>query len=841
MATASVFGSPSPYASGRRLRLSQLWQVPAFVVGLLAVVGVGVAIPLRHPPSVLQRERDIVTVRKALDRKGASAESVLPLAEKILAEAVGQPERAGEAHFLLGSVYQRLAEQRPPVPVGTARKNALTHLEQAEALGVAPADEDKLRCRLARAWFDEGLHTRRVIAYLKSSIVHGADDPARAYAMLGRAYMRLPAPDLDAALEATLKVLALPTDDDEILVPARLLCGEIYLQQKKPLEALKLLETIGSRAPDALLSRARYLRGRCSQDLGMWDKAIPLWQEVLRTGQEREVGRGVILYYLGLCHHNLEQPDDRAAVKFWEEALKLGGEAGQAAALCLAEIRLGAGEGGANLRDVAEALEAYRQALNGVSGPDGYRNALVDRDRVCRQIAWGCATLRDGREFERSLELAELYKKVAAPGEAENLEGEAAEAWARDLEGQPAPADKKAVTSRDEMIRSQLHRAGSAFRAAAAQRTDGISLLWRSSACFLHGQHFAEAAAVLEQLTTHKLDDDKAGEAWFSLAEVRMVLSQQAKSDSSQHWQKRALEAYLKAIEYPGPFASRARYQLALAELRAKPLNDDDAVKHLQQAQTLLEQNLDATLAGAAPDAQEKSLFELANLLMQRNKLDEARVQLIKAIERYPANPAIVQAREQLAECFRRLADEESDYLVKTEAKGDAQIRHRRNREAYLEDAVKQYQSLADELSDPARSGHLTPDEQGLVLRSRFAVAACRLAQENMTREALRLYKILAMDYANRLDGLLACEKVWTCVWRLAEQEKDRNELRKAWMEEGRAGLRKAWDILYKLPESAFKDSADGRTREQWDKWIRERAQYFAKPAEQQAPTGGTK
>jgi tetratricopeptide (TPR) repeat protein len=827
MATERAFRTVSPYASARSLRFSQLWQVPIFFVGLLAVIGVCAAIPLRHPPAVVRRERDIVTIRKALAKKGGAVEAVLSLAEKALADAAHEPARAGEAHFLLGSVYQRLADQRSPLQVATARKNALLHLEKAERYGVPEPDRQKLTYRLAHAWFAEGLHTRRVIDYLNRSVTHGADDLAQGYALLGQAYMRLQPPNLDAALCASLRVLGLPSDDDDILIPARLLCGEIYLKQKKPLEALKLLETVGSRAPHALLARARYLRGRCSQDLGMWDKAIPLLQEVLRDGTDLPAGRGHILYFLGLCYHNLDQPDEVAAVKFWEDALKVGGEAGQAAALCLAEVRLGAGAPGADLRNPAAALDAYRQALSSVHDSHGYDNGLVNLERARHQIAWGCAALREGNDFERSLQLAQLYKKLAPNGEAEVLEGEAAEAWALVLQEKPVPGAADEAGSRDEKARSQLFRAATAFRAAALQRPDNerAALLDRSSACFVRGRHFAEAEAALENLTALKLDDQKAGEAWFTLAETRMVLSQQDPTQQDR-WQKRALEAYLKAIEYPGPSASRARYQLALAELRAKPLNEEDAARHLQQAQTLLEQNLDAALAGIAPDAQEKSLFELASLLFTRNKFDEARIQLVKAIDRYPANPGILQARDQLAECFRRLADEEIDYLAKTDAKGETQIHHRRKKEAYLEEAAKYHQKLADDLTDTARKSRLNDDDRALLLKARFAVAACRLDQENMTREALRLYKILANDYAHRLDGLLACEKIWTCIGRLGD------------LQEGTEGLRKAWDTLFKLPDSAFKGPAGTRTREQWEKWIRERAAYLRPAAGAKSPSG---
>src|SRR5262249_33118202 len=146
--------------------------------------------------------------------------------------------------------------------------------------------------RLGKVWAQTGQGPARVIEYLSRSVAEAADDPAEGYRLLAEASMALPAPNLEAAYDAGLKLLALPTDNEEVLGPARLLCGDILLRQKRPGEALKMLENIGGRAPRPVLVRARYLQGVCCQELNLWDKAIPVWQAVLHQPGAAPGGRG---------------------------------------------------------------------------------------------------------------------------------------------------------------------------------------------------------------------------------------------------------------------------------------------------------------------------------------------------------------------------------------------------------------------------------------------------------------------------------------------------------------------------------------------------------------------
>src|SRR5689334_10435024 len=98
---------------GRTARApAQLWQVPTFFAGLLAflVVTAGSAF---HPGSAGREfDHDLAKIRQGLKDKALPV-ALLELAEKAEKRADHFPNRAAEAHYLLGTVLARLAEQLP--------------------------------------------------------------------------------------------------------------------------------------------------------------------------------------------------------------------------------------------------------------------------------------------------------------------------------------------------------------------------------------------------------------------------------------------------------------------------------------------------------------------------------------------------------------------------------------------------------------------------------------------------------------------------------------------------------------------------------------------------------
>jgi tetratricopeptide (TPR) repeat protein len=818
MGSQIELGPLSPASRGRP-PLSQLWQVPAFLAGLAAVAAIVATTPFRHGPRQGEMERDLAAIRRALDGPGAAVERVVALAERVLARTDHEPARAGEVHFLLGSIYQRLAEMAPTGRAGALRDRALAHLVQAEQRGVPTTDRARLAYRLGKAWFLTGRAWQRAIRYLEPSVAEAADDPADGYRMLSQAYLHLPKPDLKGAYSASLKLLALPTDDEEVLGPARLTCGDIFLEQKKPAEALKMLETITSRAPAAVLARARYLQGLCCKELGAWDRAIPYWQEVLRDQRQAAARRSRVLYYLGQCYQHLDQADE--AAKAWKQAMERRDENAQAAALCLAELYLAISPAG-NLSNPTAALECYRRALARVTSPETYQNSFIDLNRARQRIGWACDMFRQYRDFESALELASLYRAIALPGAAEELQGRAAQDWARVLEVEPRPTRNPDATAWDEKIRSLYEKAGAAFEAAGGglPAADQPRVLWASAGCFLRGHRYERAATVLEQYVRRPgVPESRCGEGWVTLAETQLLLGRK----------DRALEAYHKAIEYRGPCAFRARYQLALAEAEFKSPDAEEVKRHLRQAEALLKQNLDA-VAGfeSSRDVREQSQFLLGKLLFQQRAYFKAKLALETAVDQYPNNPEIFLARERLADCFRRMADESIERINNPEIKGEAQIYHRQQKNQNLEQAAGQYLKLADDLDRRRTANGLTLGDQALLRRVVFAAADCRFDQDNMTNEAYQLFKALAEKrYAGRVESLAAYQNMWRCACRMDQPETARAAARDAWL-----ALEKLPDTeLGLLTENVFRGSPGPLSRADWKKWLTWMGDQLPRPA----------
>src|SRR5207253_244168 len=126
--------------------------------------------------------------------------------------------------------------------------------------------------RLGKVYFLLNADPERTLDYLNRS-VESAEDPFEGYALLARANLRLPKPDLKAALDATLKQLSLPHINERTLAQPRLLCGELYRRLDQPDKAREVLSRIGAAAPPEVLFQARLQRATMLQEQGYWHEA----------------------------------------------------------------------------------------------------------------------------------------------------------------------------------------------------------------------------------------------------------------------------------------------------------------------------------------------------------------------------------------------------------------------------------------------------------------------------------------------------------------------------------------------------------------------------------------
>src|SRR5262249_3774070 len=152
--------------------------------------------------------------------------------------------------------------------------------------------------------------------------------------------------------------------------------------------------------------------------------------------------------------------------------------------------------------------------------------------------------------------LADLYRKVALPGVAEERLGEAVEAEAKDVL-EAARGGGPEAAARTEQARALYRTAAAAYEKAAEGRAPGeqTQLLRRCAACHLQAEDHARAVQVLERVVALDMaPPDFLAEAWYTLAGAHVALRQG----------EQAYQAYYKCLNYPpSTITHRARYQLA--------------------------------------------------------------------------------------------------------------------------------------------------------------------------------------------------------------------------------------------------------------------------------------
>lgn len=773
----------------------QLWQVPTFLAGLLALAAVWAVRPLWHQFGAHGLDHDLVLLRRALAEPQVDLQEVLARAEKALGRSEQSPRRAGEIHYLIGAIYVRLTRQVDQERAADAWQKARYHLEQAEEQGTPEADQPRLALLLGKTWHHLGVDPRRVITCLTSSLPSAVDEQGEGYGLLAEAYLRLPTPEVRAALAANEKQLACPTLDDSALAQPRLLRAELLFRLEEPEEARKVLKHLlarrGPGTPPRILERARFMLARSLQDEGAWSESLALWGEVQTDPESSFSEKARSLYFLGLCHRKLGHLDE--ASRAWERARKGSGEEGRAATLALAELWI-------DQKTPVPALQAFAAFVQGVKAPEEYQNSLVDLATARASFEHSCQLLLDAGDYASAVQVARLYEKLALPGKSDELLAQTAEAWGRQLLDQSRRAANSGEVKRlDEAARDQFRQAGRAYETGAeAARTpeERNEWLWRAADRFLQGREPEQALRVLEQFV--KLTDvssARLGEAWYVMAEAHRTL---------QH-EVAAQVAYRRCIEYTGPYAYQARYQLAQAEVERKDL--DEAEAHLKQNLELIQASNDGVIES---EAYEKSLFRLADLTFQRGEYRQAERYLTKAVERFPANPEARRARFQLARCYRMLADQEGQlFSISDQTTGTAQSHYRREKLRLLELASVHYLKIIDDLTPQPPGSRLSEEDEFLLKQASFGIADCRYAQGQYD-ESIRLYEKLAAGYPKQVDGLIALWYIRRCYWVKSQPDKVRLTYER---------IRLA---LTQMDPSAFDDASETRTRRWWEKWLAE-------------------
>lgn len=758
----------------------QWWQLPIFFLGLLAFIGVCVARPTWREGDVRQMERDLDRVRELLEQRRTDANMLIPAIERLVEQTKRHPDRAAEIHFLSGAALVRLADRDPTAAaMFDAWNTARAHLEEAQVLGVAEPDEPRLTYLLAKAWAHTNGDLAQIIDALEHSIETGADEPAEGYALLADAYLRLPERNVEAALRANEKELAVHYVGEELLAPARLLRGELLLELKRTEEARKVLANIGVQAPPGVLAKARYLRALSFQQEEHWSEAEALWKETLEDRAYPPRDPAMLLFNLGVCYRHLDRPSDAAQI--WAECLKRGdaGEAGPAAAIELAELHLGE-------QTSTAALEAFEFAVRDIKEPGDWHNPLVDLPRAREVFEHGCETFRKEGRFEDAMKLARYYGAIAPPGAADAHLGRAAFELAKSL-------------GAAQQAQGLYHQAGESFEKAGeltSVQADQQERFRLAMKCYNEAREPAKTIAVADRLFRFPLEPHCRGKAWYLKAEAHRALGEEAD----------ALHAYSECIQYPTDLAFRARYRLAMAEAAKKNIDEARSILGLNKRLLLWESKPD-------PEALEQTLYALAHLQFEAKEFRAAATHFEEAITKFPESPASIRARYDLAECYTQMAAEEVKNSQPGQHKADEAVKHHTKESyRYLTLAAEKYQELAEMLGKRGPDKPLSKEEEWLYWRAQYDAGGSRRAL-GQCDEAKTIFEQLARRFPGRAEELYALSGVASCYWSMTGP--DKAALAAQAIEKIRA-------LLAKLSDAELNVGPDSYDRKTWEAWLKQ-------------------
>ena len=474
-----------------------------------------------------------------------------------------------------------------------------------------------------------------------------------------------------------------------------------------------LFESVARSPNKSFRLKANFLQARCLEADRRWNQAQEIWLGLLPDADEVPGGKAQVLYAIGVCLSNFEPPEIDAALERWYQVLRHGrnGSPGRG------PMRIGEACISTRIDDVLDIWKS--RAGQRLYKPADYRNPYLSLDQVRQNFDRAYGSFRDYQKFQESAKLAELYQRIALPGKAELYLAKAYEALAREQKtpAQATPFYENAARAYEQLAQS----------CPPEEQTDN---LWRSAGCHQQARQFTQAIRVLEKFVKTEKNDARIAQGWLALAEAHLDL----------HHAEPARQAFMRCVDLVGtPQADQARLRLARME------GSKNIDRALEWIKPISPRTLDRT-------AYEGALYLHGFLFLQAEKYELAHLKLKEAIDQFPHHAGVFEARHELAQCYRKLADLAEDKANRTSTP-DVREHYARERLKWLQATAKTYQSLADDLLENCPASHSFPNELLNILRlASFGVAdALRDSGDNLgsgcaaTRSCRRMFIAIPM------------------------------------------------------------------------------------------------
>lgn len=717
-------------------------------------------------------------------------------------------DKMGGPTFVLGAITFHDAEAE----LNQRRKRHLyrvasRYLDEANDYGFPPAYRAEGLAMLAISLYKSRQYAAAILI-LHEALEQNPHRAAEFQRMLAGAYFRDRPPQYGKALEHLLLLLA-----DEKLRPvdrhaALLEQIRIHLAQGKLDEAQRVLDEVPDDSPLyseklALLGQLLLRKGDLLAHQDHQDEAREKYAAAvtaLRLAEGTDTSRNETTpkaeYLLGAAYRKAGELS--AAERQFHRTAKLreGTHEGAAAAFEAAEVKQQLGK-------ADEAVAAYRYALEQIGDPSSYHNPWIPLAELQQRAEEAYAEFRSAGNYAQAVELAVSLTPLLAEDYATQLRAEAYRAWGENLLRRASDVEATDTEQLAEDGYARLRDAGRVYARVALLRRatrDYPTELWNSAEGFLDGHDFHRAVLMLTAFL-EAVSRPRRPQALVALGQAYLAL------DETEQALEPLQECITEFSKHPSVYLARL---LAARVYEERGENAGAALENLEQAQTLLEDNLHNEALTPQSVEWRDSLFELGRVLFRKGVLLEeeawrqglgsddpeksrqametlegshvafqlAAEKLTEAVARYPEAPAAIEARYLVAEGHRRAAE----YAGRRRAQAvieATRLALEQQEMRQLSQAGEAFAELVVMLNEASDHRNLTDIESG-ILRNAYFGKADALFKQRKYEEALTAYGAAADRLHDRPVVLEALVQMARCQRELGEPELARGALERA-------------------------------------------------------------
>lgn len=695
---------------------------------------------------------------------------------------------------------------------------AARYLEDARERGLPAKFENDGVWQLGRCLFASGQYAE-CLPTLREALKRGAAHPYEINRMAALASLRITPPNLKSALQYSQAALNDPHLTIAQREEATLLNAQILLQQRDfaasrqlfeqiPAESVHYVDAQIGKAQSLLLDGAQALES--DEENADYEVARAKIREALNCLAPLEPSMPAAVKYLtGVCYRAMDDRD--SAMKWFQDTKKVhhSDAAGFASRLNIAEM-LQEAEILQKSQASNASLSAYKDLVEQISDAESYSNAWVPLVELRERLATALQRYLLANDFAAALALCDSGEKVLAADVRTEVEADAHRAWGDRLL-QEAELGPRHDAGKEAEARKHFRQAGEAFSRLTTLRFTAPSYtdcLWKSGECYLMGQNYDAAIAMLRQFLEHAAPPQRPqglvglGEALLSLGrhhEALQVLDEcivtHPKHPDAYDARLLASQAYQELGQRrPAADAQNAAAQRAAAIAKAKQLLEDNlGIDDELEPRSLPFQkskfaygallyregiNQETSPVGEALSDDERRKQELATLAAANTLFQQAIVELGEAVDRYPDAPEATLAQFQLAEAYLHAAKlPEANLQWEQTARG--RIEMKQEREAFLTEAANILSLLQDRLQSAQRTDALSKVEV-TVLRNTYFMYPDTLYALGKYPQAIEAYTAAINRYKDVPESLDALVQIAICQRRLDALDDARTTLQQA-------------------------------------------------------------